>query len=62
MRQYIKPELDTIEFDVDDVITVSSASDDSGSSGNPDEPIASETENAYGSFNDFDNQTPGGWF
>ena len=56
MRKYASPKLDILEFDVDDVITASSPS---GSSG---DPAATETENAYGNFGDFDQTPPGGWF
>ena len=65
MRKYIRPELDTLEFDVDDVITVSSSPVDpggSGGSGESDNPSGSEVENTYGGAGGFDETPPDGWF
>ena len=71
MRKYVRPELDVLEFDVDDVITVSSFPNGSGGSNDPGgsddpggsgEPNGSEWENAYSGAGGFDNTPPGGYF
>lgn len=56
MRKYVRPALDVLEIDVDDVITASSPSASS------DDPPVSETDNAYGSFGSFDQTPANGWF